>query len=181
MCNTGVNWTQSLGLGLQSVGVIGDTISTIQTAKAYNKYSELQINSTLDNYNSQLRSLKNRYNEEVESSNQERQAVYIQNLQNKATAITSAASSGVEGNSLDSLFLGYERATAVNNYITDKELRLKGLQLNDDADALRANALSSINKIQLPTNKTASTLISGIGNMVSQYSDSYLKSNYFKR
>lgn len=181
MCNTGLNWTQQLGLGLQTVGTIGNTIASAQTAKSYNKYSELQINSTLDNYNYQIKSLKNKYNEEVEASNQERQSVYLENLQNKATAITSAASSGVEGNSLDSLFLGYERATAVNNYITDRELRLKGLQLNDDADALRVNALSSINKIQIPTNKTASTLLSGIGGVISQYSDSYLKSTYLKK
>lgn len=175
---TAVQW---LGLGGQAVGLGTQTWGTVQEAKAFNKYSQIQINNTLENHRYQLKALKNRYAEDVEATNQQRQAVYLQNLQNKATALTSAAGNGVAGSSIDSLFLGYDRATAVDNYLTDRELRLKGLQLEDDADALRANALSSIYSLQTPTNKTASTLLSGIGGMISQYSDSYLKSNYYKK
>ena len=178
MCN--INAFQAAGLGLSAAGVIGNTVSSVQEARAYSKYSQAQTNSTLENYRYQTRALKNRYSEEVEAINQNRQSVYLENLQQRATAITRAASSGVEGNSLDSLFLGYERATAVNNYLTDRELRLKGLQLNDDADALRVNALNSVNSQSQYTNKTASTLLSGMGGLLSQYSESYLKSNYFR-
>lgn len=184
MCNVGttaLNLTQGLGLGLQGLGVITNTFSSVQESKASSKYAQAQISSTMENHREQLRALKTKYNQEVEAVNQERQNVYLQNLQSRATAVTSAAGNGVEGNSLDSLFLGYERATAVNNYLTDRELRYKGMQLEDTADSLRASALSSINGITIPANKTASTLLSGLGTTISKYSDSLLRSNYYKK
>lgn len=183
MCNagTGLNMIQSLVLGLQGTGIVTNAIAANQEAKAYNKYTQAQITSTMENQRYQLRTLKNKYNQETEVINQERQNVYLQNLQSRATAVTSAADNGVEGSSLDSLFLGYERATAVNNYLSDRELRNKGMQLEDDADSLRASALSSINSLQISTNKTASTLLSGLGTTVSKYSESYLRNKYYNK
>ena len=97
----------------------------------------------------------------------------MQNLQSKATAMTSAAGNGVEGTSLDSLFMGYDRATAINNYMSDRELRLKGLQLDDNVDALRMQAISSLYDITYQPDKTASTLLSGMGDLISTYANNY--------
>ena len=160
-------------LGMKAGSAIASTISAYQSAKAFKKFQKAQIASILDNNKYQLRALKNRYNEETEAINQERQAVYLQNLQAKATAMTSAAGNGVEGTSLDSLFMGYDRATAINNYMSDKELRLKGLQLDDNVDALRMQAISSLYDITYQPDKTASTLLSGMGDLISTYANNY--------
>lgn len=158
------------GLGMQAGASLGDFLGSIYQAKANKRYQVKQINSTLENNRYQLRALKNKYNEEVEATNQQQQQVYLQNLQARARAITSAAGSGVQGNSLDSLFLGYERATAVSKYMTDRELRLKGLQLQDDADALRIQAVNAIHGLTPNVNTSASTLLSGMGNILTSYS-----------
>lgn len=159
------------GAAMQAGSAIADFIGSIQQANAYERYQKEQINATLENNRYQLRALKNRYSEEVEALNQQQQQVYLQNLQARARAVTSAAGNGVEGGSLDALFLGYERATAVSKYMTDRELRLKGLQLQDNADALRVQASNAINSLAMNTDSAASTLLSGIGTVLTSYSE----------
>lgn len=178
--NGGLNYIQKSGLGLQTAGVIANAFSSMQEAKAMSEYSIKQTEATLANYTYQTQALKNRYSEELESLAQGKQNTYLENLKAHATALTSAAGNGIEGSSIDSLLIGYERATAINNYLTDKEMRLKGLQVSDDADALRIQAINSLNNQQQYTNKTASTLLTGLGSLVSSYSDSYMKSEYYK-
>lgn len=179
--NGGLNYIQKIGIGGQALGTVANVWSSVQSTKAYSNYVEEQTEATLANYDYQTRALKNRYQEEIESLAQGKTNTYLENLKAQATALTSAAGNGVEGSSIDSLLMGYDRATAINNYITDKELRLKGLQLGDDAEALRVQAFNSINNIPKQTNKTASTLLTGLGSLISSYSESYLKSEYYKK
>ena len=139
MCN-------SAGIGLVSslTDMVGTSISSAQSAKAYSSYVANQTAATMNNYEYQTRALNNKYSQEAEQLAQEKQQTYIENLQAKATAAASAAGSGVEGSSIDSLLTGYDRATAINNYMIDRQLRMKQLQYSDQSDALRISALSSI-------------------------------------
>lgn len=178
--NGGLNYIQKAGLAAQTAGVLANTWSSVQEAKAMSEYSIKSTEATLANYTYQTRALKNQYNEEIEALAQGQQNTYLENLKAYATALTSAAGNGVEGTSIDDLLTGYERATAIDKYLTDKEMRLKGLQLNDDADVLRINAINSLNNQQQYANKTGSTLLTGLGNLVATYSDSYMKSEYYK-
>ena len=66
----------------------------------------------------------------------------------KATAQASAASSGIEGLSIDNLFAGYDRATAVSDYTHARNLQMLGLEYNNQLDTYRNQALSSIYSMQ---------------------------------
>lgn len=148
MCNADL-----IGAGTGLVSSIGTGVGQIQSANAYNQYVSQQTASTMNNYEYQTRALNNRYMQEAEQIAQQKQATYLDNLQAKATATTSAAGSGVEGSSIDSLLTGYDRATAITNYMLDRQLRMKELQYSDQSEALRASALSSIYG-QTPYNNT---------------------------
>ena len=94
----------------------------------------------------------------------------------KATAQASAASSGIEGITIDNLFAGYERATAVSNYTHAKNLEMLGLEYNNQLDTYRIQAINSINTMQQYNGaSTASTLLSGVGGLFSAYSNNKLK------
>lgn len=155
------------GLATQALGTASSVYGSVQSAKAYTNYVQNQTEATLDNYRYQSKALNNAYSEETEQANQQNHQAYLSNLQSKAAAQASAASSGVEGSSLDSLFAGYDRASAISNYLTERNLRNKGLQYNDNLDSLRTSALSSLYGLSGYTNTMASTLLSGVGSLLS--------------
>ena len=161
----------ALGMGLQGAGVISNYLADKQTSEAYSTYHALQTQSTLQNYMAQTRAINTRYAQEQEAAGLDAQQIYIQNLQAKATAQASAASSGVEGISLDNLYRGYDRATAISDYVSARNLHWKGLQYSEELESLRTQAISSINMQQMTEpSKGASILISGLGTMLSNYS-----------
>lgn len=169
MCNIG-----AVGLGLQGVGLISQYNAAKKEQAAYAEYSTLSTQATLDNFIQQTRAINNRYIEETEATTAQKQEIYLQNLQAKATAQASAASSGIEGISLDELFRGYDRATAVSNYTAAKNLHWKGLQYNDELDGLRVQAINSINLQQQYSGASpSSTLLSGIGGLFTSYAREY--------
>lgn len=171
MCNIG-----AIGLGLQGLGMMSGAYSQHQQAKAYANYQALQAQAALNNYIQQSKQLNLRYAQEQEANAEEREQIRIENMKAKATAQASAATSGVEGLTIDNLFAGYERATAVSNYTHAKNLEMLGLEYNNQLDMYRVQALNSINTMQQYTGaSTASTLLSGVGGMFSAYSNNKLK------
>lgn len=176
MCNVG-----AIGLGIQGAGVIGNYMAARQEKSAYSRYYSLQSQATLDNYIQQQRAIKNRYIEEEQATTAHKQEIYIENLQAKATAQASAATSGIEGISIENLFRGYDRATALSNYTAAKNLQMKGLQYNDELDSLRVQAINSINlQTQYTGASPMSTLLGGLGGLLSTYSREYKgKNNWF--
>ncbi len=170
MCDVGTA-ISGIGLGLQGASVIGNYISDRQASSAYSDYQALQTQSTLNNYIQQTKAINTRYAQEQEATGLEVQQIYLKNLQAKATAQASAASSGVEGSTIENLFRGYDRASAVSNYVAAKNLQMKGMQYNEELESLRASAISSINLQQPYYSTGASTLLSGLGGMMSSYAN----------
>lgn len=166
MCNVG-----AIGLGLQGVSVVGNYITSKKEQTAYAEYQTLQTQATLTNYIQQVKSINNRYIEEEQASALQKQELRIQNMKAKATAQASAASSGIEGITIENLFRGYERDSAVSDYVAAKNLEMKGLQYNDEIEGMRAKAISSINLQQPYTGNPASTLIGGLGGMLTSYAN----------
>lgn len=164
MCNIG-----AVGLGISAGGILSSYISSNQQSKAYANYQKLQSQSAVDNFIQQSQSLHTRYAQEQEASASQKQEIYIQNLQRQATAQASAASSGVTGLSLDTLFQGYDRATAVSNYTAERNLQMKGLQYSNELDGLRVQAINAINLQQQYTSTSSSNLIGGLGGLLSDY------------
>lgn len=175
MCNIG-----AIGLGIQVGGLLANTMSSIQEAKAYSNYSIASTNAALANYGQQVNSVSSRYAQEVESAHQEQKQVYLQNLKAKATAQASAATRGVEGTSIDSLFAGYDRQSAISNYLTERDLRNIGLQYDDQLEGLRIGAINSINSQTQYTNRTGSTILSGIGGIFQSATKSGVLNRYLK-
>lgn len=165
MCNVG-----AVGLGMQAAGAVGGYISSKKEATAYSKYQSLQTQAALTNYIQQSKSINNRYAEEQEASARESQEIAIQNLKAKATAQASAASSGVEGSSIEMLFRDYDRAAAVSNYTAARNLQMKGLQYTNELDGLRVQAINTINGLTQYSDTSASTLLGGIGGLLTSYS-----------
>lgn len=171
MCNIG-----AIGLGLQGVSMLSGAYAQRQQAKAYSNYQTLQTQAALNNYIQQLKQLNLRYAQEQEADAEEREKIRIENMKAKATAQASAASSGVEGLTIDNLFAGYERATAVSNYTHAKNLQMLGLEYNNQLDTYRIQAINSINTMQQYNGaSTASTLLSGVGGLLSSYSNYQMK------
>ncbi len=168
MCNVG-----AVGLGMQAVGTVGSYISSNKEAAAYSKYQTLQTQAALNNYIQQSKSINNRYAEEQSASSMEQQEIALENMRAKATAQASAASSGVEGSSIEMLFRGYDRATAVSNYTAARNLQMKGLQYTNELDGLRIQAINAINGMEQHSGASASTLLGGIGGLLTSYSRDY--------
>ena len=176
MCNIA-----AIGLGLQAVGTIGSVYANNQQQKAYSNYQTVQTQAALNNYIQQSKQLNLRYSQEQEANAEEREQIRIENLKAKATAQASAATSGIEGLTIDNLFAGYERATAVSNYTHAKNLEMLGLEYNNQLDAYRVQALNSINTMQQYTGAgTASTLLSGVGGLFSSYANYQTKQEQLK-
>lgn len=172
----------TIGLALSAVSAVGNFISKGAEQYQYAKYQELQSQAAIDNYIEQTKAINNRYAEEQEATARQKEDVYYQNLQKKATAQTSAATSGIQGNSINTLFAGYDRATAVNNYVAARNLQLKGLQYNEELDSMRIQAINAVNMQQPYTGGSASsTLMSGVGGLLTDYAktDTNMKFNLF--
>lgn len=171
MCNIG-----AIGLGLQGIGMVSNVFAQRQQAQAYSDYQASQSQAALNNYIQQSKQLNLRYTQEQEADAEQREQIRIENMKNKATAQASAASSGIEGITIDNLFAGYERATAVSNYTHAKNLEMLGLEYNNQLDTYRIQALNSINTMQQYNGaSTASTLLSGVGGLFSSYSNYQMK------
>lgn len=170
-----------VGLGIQGAGVLNNFFADKSASKAYKQYQQLSTQSTVDNFKQQNRQINNRYSEEQEAMALELQQMQIQNMQAKATAQASAASSGAYGSTIEGLFRGYDRANAVNNYIAEKNLRMKGLQYSDEIDGLRAQAISAINLQQPYTSQGSNILLGGLGNILTSYAQHDYRQEYLKR
>jgi len=167
MCNIA-----AVGLGLSALGTVSSTISAAQQQQAYSNYQALNAQSALNNYLQQTKQINLRYTQEQEASAEEAQQIHIENMKAKAQAQASAATSGIEGISIDNLFAGYNRASAVSDYTHARNLEMLGLEYNNQIDTYRIQALSSIYSIQPYSGATAgSTLLSGIGGMFETYAN----------
>lgn len=100
--------------------------------------------------NANLATLKQ--DQQAESVNFDNQQSDLANRQAKATAEASALESGVSGNSIDSLLRGYDRATAINDYVSAKNIKYMGLQTKEEIKGLRARAINTINQAQIDPN-----------------------------
>lgn len=177
MCNVA-----AIGLGLQGAGLIAGLKSNKQEQESYNNYQILSTQAALTNYIQQAKQVNLRYAQEMEASDTQREQIRIENMKAKATAQASAAASGVEGLSIDNLFMGYDRATAVSNYTHARNLQMLGLEFNNQLDTYRIQAINSINTMQQYNGaSTSSTLLSGIGGLLSSYAKNYKSSGVAKR
>lgn len=179
MCNVG-----AIGLGISAAGIVSNYVSEQNTSASYSKYQALTTQATLTNYIQQTKAINNRYAEEQEATSAQKQQIYIQNLQAQATAEASAAGSGVTGSTIDTLFKGYDRATAVSNYTAARNLQLKGLQYSDELAGLKAQAISAINLEQPYIANSSSTLIGGLGGLLTGFSNMQLRQeqlDFYKR
>lgn len=162
----------AIGLAIGAAGTVANTISAGQQAKAYSNYQTLTSQAALNNYIQQSKQINFRYAQEQEADAEERQQIRIENMKAKATAQASAATSGIEGLSIDNLFAGYDRATAVSDYTHARNLQMLGLEYNNHLDTYRNQALSSIYSMQPYSGASAgSTLLSGIGGLMTTYAN----------
>lgn len=162
----------AIGLGIGAIGTLANTFAAKQQSSTYANYQTLQTQTALNNYIQQSKQINLRYTQEQEANAEERQQIQIENMKAKATAQASAASSGIEGLSIDNLFAGYDRATAVSDYTHARNLQMLGLEYNNQLDTYRNQALSSIYSIQPYTGASAgSTLLSGIGGLMTTYAN----------
>lgn len=83
--------------------------------------------------------------QQEESINFDTQQAALDNQQKAATTEASALENGVSGNSLDSLLRGYERTTAINDYISVRNNDMLKAQTGEQIKELRAKAISYIN------------------------------------
>lgn len=162
-----------------ATGAASSAYSSRKAAKAAYEQNVRQYMAAISNFVQQANTNNTRYSQEQESVYQKAQQVYLENLQAKATAQASAAGSGVVGNTIDNLFRGYDRANAINNYFTERNLRLMGLQYDDNYEAIRVNALNQIYGIQGYTGPSSNQIISqGIFDTVNSVVNKY---NTYKR
>lgn len=167
----------SLWLGLQAGGILSKYLNSRRQDENYEQYRNLQTASILNNYEKQVAAIQEKYSQEAEALGWRNQQMMIENLKAKATAKTSAASSGIQGNSINKLFDGYDRATAVNNYITQRNLSMSANQYNANLESIRNQALSAINGETQYTSTGLAELIGGFGGLLSNYSNSEYKRN----
>ena len=136
MCNV-----QTIGLGIQGAYSMNKTITAMLEDKQYNDYQEYKNQAVWDDYIRESRALNNSYSQEQLSNAVQRQQSYLQNIQQRATAQAHGSSAGLTGYSIDNLYRGYDRAAAYNNYLSQRNLQMKGLQYNDRL----------LNNLQYPT------------------------------
>ena len=171
----------AIGLGIGAIGTLANTFAAKQQSSAYANYQTLQTQAALNNYIQQSKQINLRYTQEQEANAEERQQIQIENMKTKATAQASAATSGIEGLSIDNLFAGYDRATAVSDYTHARNLQMLGLEYNNQLDTYRNQALSSIYSMQPYTGASAgSTLLSGIGGLMTTYSNNKMQQAQMK-
>lgn len=169
------------GLIVQGAGALSNTYSAIQQEKAYGQYQMAQTQSALSNYIQQSKQVNLRYAQEQEADSEERQQIHIENMKAKATAQASAVSSGIEGITIDNLFAGYNRASAISDYTHARNMHMLGLEYTNQLESYRNQALSTIYSIPAYSGATAgSTLLNSAGGIMSGYSDMKWKQEYYK-
>lgn len=173
--DTKKNWIKSdslskMGIGFSLGSALGNFFTTRQAERDFYRVQEANRKAAIQNYLQQTRAINNRYSEEMEASARTAQETQIKNMQAKATAQASSASSGVSGNSLVDLYRDYDRATAVSKYVAARNLHLKGLQLGEEVQALRAKAINEINANSMSYSQNAwGNLLSGLGGTLQAY------------
>ena len=164
-------------IGIQFAQMLTGASEARKNAKQYLKIVKEQSDFTVKNFKYQANANTTRYMQEAEAIKEQAQQVYLENLAAKSQAEASAASSGVAGNSIDSLFKGYDRAIALNNFMAERNIRNLGLQYDQNWEALRANAVNSIYNISPYTGTPSSSYImqgiSGIFNTAASAANSY--------
>lgn len=158
MCNL-----NNLALGIiNNEGLIRDTANAYAQDKINSEYQKTRNSFIMTQFNQQARDLNNSYAQEQRNNSIQKQQNYLKNLQAKSTLLAGKASSGINGNSVENLFRGFDRATAVNNYLYAKDLNDKGLLYDDRLSRLRYSALNSITKQSYYQPQGTSTLLSNI-------------------
>lgn len=164
------DWLSAAGAGLTLLGGIGNYVGERKAEKSYKTYQANQRKAAEENYREKVRSFHNRFNEEKEATAANLQTNMIQDMQAKATAQASVASSGVGGSTIENLFKDYDRAHAVSTYTAKRNLRLKGFQIDDNIAAARIEAMNVINNLQQYQGAGLGSLFSLFGDAFKTYS-----------
>ena len=158
----------AMAVAAAATSAVSGVASAREQEKDFTNYQSKQLNSTLADFANNINQTNTRYAQEIEAAQQQQQQVYLENLKQQATAQTSATGMGVAGSTLDNLFRDYDRATAISDYITEKNLRYQGLQYNQDFVGLRNRALSSVNQASYYTGaKSKTAMLMGLGGIIS--------------
>lgn len=117
-----------------------------------------------------------RQQQEQEAAGVKSQQAYIKNIEAKATAKASALENGVSGNSIESLYRGYDRAIAQNDYYSARNLQMMGMQTEQSLASLKANMESAINTNQpfnpasITQTNTGANLLTAFNSLATGYS-----------
>ena len=175
------------------VSILGTVLGGIGSAKAnkkqkeyYNWYKKENEKNVKEDLRNNIALLNLQYQQQAEASSLESQMAWIENEQAQATAEASALENGLGGNSLSSLMQGYERASAINDYTSAKNLEMKGMQTQQEIKSLKAKAQSAIN-LGVPYNLSGGTgfsmtgtTLAGIGTALSNVADADWKATFKK-
>lgn len=170
MCNL-----NNLSLGISGANMLRNTFEGYAQNKANYEYQKARNSLIIANYERQARDANNSYAEAQRVNSIKKQQNYLQNLQAKSTLLAGKASSGVNGTSLDNLYRGYDRATAVNNYLYAKDLYNKGLSNNDRLSTLRASAVNSLTDLSKYRYSGASALLNGASDLFGGWGNYMIK------
>lgn len=130
---------------------LSNIVAGIQKTSSIKDYTRTQlanISSAIENYDSGADTLYKRYKQEKELAAFNLQSSILDNLKRKGIAQTSAAESGVSGNSITSLFRGYDRADAVNKYMAAYNMQNLTDQFNENLEGLKTKALNAVYNIE---------------------------------
>ena len=163
------SYVPSVSASFSVLAGIGNYVADKKAEKEYTKYQNRQRAAAVANYKYQMQALQNRYGEEKDATAAEIQTNLIKNMQAKATAQASVASSGVSGSTIENLFADYDRAIALSTYTSKRNLQLKSLQINDNIDAARIEALNVINNMQTYNSTGWGGLFTAFGSAMQNY------------
>lgn len=171
MCNM-----NTVGLGLFRGNELSKQNEKLLKEQMQIEYQTRRNKAILDNLIQNSKELNNSYAMDYEENAAKRQEDYINNLQAKSTAQALMASKGLVGNSVENLYRGYDRALAVNNYLSARNLQTRGLYYNDKLNSLRKSAIDSIGPYYPAQYNFASTLLGSANRIFNDYEE-YLNKN----
>ena len=169
MCNI-----NTVGLGLTTASIASNIADNFAADDMRLAYQNARNRAILSNYTQQTKELNNSYSADYTANALQRQQDYIKNLQAKSAIQASVASKGLNGNSVDNLYRGYERAALMNNYLSNREIQAKRQLYNDRLENYKNSALNSINTQYTYKSNKPSTLLSGL------YSYNNMLRNFYK-
>jgi len=183
-----------LGIASLLTSVGGQALSFTASAKkarqqeeAYKKYKRENTKAVTEDLYNQIALAKLRYGQQEQAQAFQDQQLYLQILEAERTAENSASESGVSGNSIDSLLRGYERTSAINDFVSARNLKMQGYQLSQELKAMKAKAQSAINLGQpfdyssIVKPQVGAYLLSGINSGIEGFSAGYKIGNTFGR